>query len=1264
MNKKVMLVTLLLLAILTLGAVSASDDVDALAVDDESGDAVESPLDEDEGIALDVGDETLSDGLEEKYNVTVDVSRSDEVFYGDIIYFWTSVYPTDDECEYYPQGDIIVYVNDEEVISTDVDSYFDYSFEDFGEYNFKVKYSGDDYFNPGEVTFTYNLTRDMYRIVIDNDITYLSSAFMVYSPVVLSPTDIVITINGKKFSVFYDDDMDDYYCNASALNYGLNTVNVYYPGDEEFAEYSDEVNITSMAYCEWVGSYNWGDPVECYLKLPSDATGTLKVYSVEFVEGEDNVYKEIGSANVTDGVATVILYNLSVGENHLYAHFNGSVEVNDDFPNIRINPLIDVPKVVLTGNEEYITVFASDDSNGLAEVYYRDYEDYDADFEFLGSANVLNGQAKIPLSSLKEGTYEIEFRFCPDKNYTDEYSQDTYYIYVMDEIIVNLNITYWNKNALIDNEDNYVEFELPYYAEGVVTLYVDGKAMQNMSTDDEDFSNYFYFNTTGFSIGEHTLSINFTSETQGNSSESVKFNVSSVVFYIPDKMNINDRDHVSANSIEVYLYDMAKGTITISIDNEKYLTKYVDVIANEKSNYIFALSDVARGKHDVVVTYNDDKYGICHKNKTVEFSYVISIYGEWLYGEDNNITLNVPSDLGNGDLTITIDGTKYSYERDSSEIIVNPSKLSIGNHTVVAKYAGDDFYPAKEFNYTFEVYPQIKSFDYSMLLGTDEGVYLVLPSDAKGKLNVTIKLDYFDEDGDWVYKVIDSKLVSFEDGKAYYSFADLDENEYYVEVSYTGSDYSVDPIFRYLEVSSVDWGKYYLDVGENKTITFIARDKEPGQLRVVLSRIVDEDLEWDDPVNLFKTVNVTIIEGKANYTFASLPIGHYHIFIAEEFIDGGLKGFQGSQYFHVECPYVESPYGEFDVGKITPMVINLPSDATGKAYVTVYANYSKDEPDLYNIFEVTVNGITTIDLNKIVTEPGYYGVNVNYTGNYGEFERFYSGFRLLSDDKVAANIGAVANDVKVGSDVVINITSPQSAGKIVVTIDSVNFKTTVDSGNVTLSIPNLKVGSYEAVITFEGDSLYFGENKTVSFTVFTDPVIVAKNSIVVYASKGKYSVKVYGTDGKLATNTKVIIKLGNVQVGKVFTNPKGIASYTIKAVPGTYKITATSLGKSVTKRLVVKHLLTLKKTTLKKSAKKLTLQASLAKVNGKYLKNKQITFRINGKKVAVAKTNKKGIAIITIKNPNVVKNLKVGKNVKYQATYLKDTVTKTTKIKK
>jgi hypothetical protein len=84
--------------------------------------------------------------------------------------------------------------------------------------------------------------------------------------------------------------------------------------------------------------------------------------------------------------------------------------------------------------------------------------------------------------------------------------------------------------------------------------------------------------------------------------------------------------------------------------------------------------------------------------------------------------------------------------------------------------------------------------------------------------------------------------------------------------------------------------------------------------------------------------------------------------------------------------------------------------------------------------------------------------------------------------------------------------------------------------------------------------------------------------------------------------------------------------------------------------------------TVKRSAKKLVLQATLGKVNGKYLKNKKITFKFNGKKYT-AKTNKKGVAKVTIKS-SILKKLKVGKKVTYQATYLKDTVKKTVKVKK
>ena len=101
---------------------------------------------------------------------------------------------------------------------------------------------------------------------------------------------------------------------------------------------------------------------------------------------------------------------------------------------------------------------------------------------------------------------------------------------------------------------------------------------------------------------------------------------------------------------------------------------------------------------------------------------------------------------------------------------------------------------------------------------------------------------------------------------------------------------------------------------------------------------------------------------------------------------------------------------------------------------------------------------------------------------------------------------------------------------------------------------------------------------------------------------------------------------------------------------------------SQTYEVFVNHNIKLKlpKVTVKKSAKKLVIKATL-KIDGKAAKNKKVTFKFNNKKY-IAKTNKKGVAKITIKK-SVLKKLK-GKKVKYQVTYDKKTVSQTVKIKK
>ena len=121
-----------------------------------------------------------------------------------------------------------------------------------------------------------------------------------------------------------------------------------------------------------------------------------------------------------------------------------------------------------------------------------------------------------------------------------------------------------------------------------------------------------------------------------------------------------------------------------------------------------------------------------------------------------------------------------------------------------------------------------------------------------------------------------------------------------------------------------------------------------------------------------------------------------------------------------------------------------------------------------------------------------------------------------------------------------------------------------------------------------------------------------------------------------------------------------------KAVKCTFSDNKSPKGKDIyggtVKNCVYKNTkITLKTVTVKKSAKKLTLQATLKKGSAA-LKSKQVTFKFNGKTYK-AKTNSKGIAKVTIKQ-SVLKKLKVGKTITYLAKYSSFSAKKTAKVKK
>ena len=332
-------------------------------------------------------------------------------------------------------------------------------------------------------------------------------------------------------------------------------------------------------------------------------------------------------------------------------------------------------------------------------------------------------------------------------------------------------------------------------------------------------------------------------------------------------------------------------------------------------------------------------------------------------------------------------------------------------------------------------------------------------------------------------------------------------------------------------------------------------------------------------------------------------------------------------------------------------------------------NYNLDSAYAVNdiTFKSSNSSVANVSSDGIVTALGEGSavITISFLGNENYTSSSVTVTVNVNRVKIPVNDSTVPLDKTTNTKIPIYaVNLPEDAtGTLTVTIGNKIYSEKLNGGKATVKAEGMSAGNYDVTIAYSGDAKYLPVVVKTTSTVIADAKVIAEQSSVLYTDK--YSVTVYGQDLKAAKNTKVIFYINGEMVAAVVTGNDGVAAFTIpsKYLPNKkYTIKATSLGKTVSKIVTIKPILTLKKVNIKKSAKKLVLTATLKKVNGKYLKGKKITFKFNGKKYA-AKTNSKGVAKVTIKS-GVLRKLKVGKKATYQATYLKDTVKKTVKVKK
>ena len=283
------------------------------------------------------------------------------------------------------------------------------------------------------------------------------------------------------------------------------------------------------------------------------------------------------------------------------------------------------------------------------------------------------------------------------------------------------------------------------------------------------------------------------------------------------------------------------------------------------------------------------------------------------------------------------------------------------------------------------------------------------------------------------------------------------------------------------------------------------------------------------------------------------------------------------------------------------------------------------DPDIQQV--ACIKAYTLRD-NTLVTQ------NTNITVDYAS--KSYFTVQVVTSDGHAVGEGAIVNF-------------------------TINGKTTVAStdadGIAKVAITEVP-GTYEVTTAYSNQT--YRNSVVVKLNPSTCKITENKNIVVDYDGGEYFSVKIVSADGKVAASGVSVKFTINGKSTTVTSDANGIAKIKITDVPKKYTMETTFDGKSVKNTVTVKQVLKAKKVTVKKTAKKFALKATL-KINGKAVKGKTITFKFNGKTYKV-KTNKKGVAQKTL-NKKVIKKLKKGKTYAVKVTYLKDTIKTTVKVK-
>ena len=420
-----------------------------------------------------------------------------------------------------------------------------------------------------------------------------------------------------------------------------------------------------------------------------------------------------------------------------------------------------------------------------------------------------------------------------------------------------------------------------------------------------------------------------------------------------------------------------------------------------------------------------------------------------------------------------------------------------------------------------------------------------------------------------------------------------------------------------------------------------------GNVTTKENATVDITLPYDATGNVSvivngKTYNATLSAGKASVVIEILPAGVYEANVT----------YKGSEIYAASNTTVSVIVNEISDytmnvtsdspvhGQNATVVVTLPEDATGNVTVTV-GNKT---------YNATVeNGNATVIVPDLA--KGDNAVNVTYNGD-GNYTNKTVSLNIHVKDMVIV-VSPMTRGWMSGMDYQARLldenNNPVAGATLRFTVNGVvhDALTNVDGyASIDAALP---VGTYAVSVS----ELKSGVTAS-SQTTIVSRIGSHANVEMSYLENKAYSVQIIGDDGNpVGAGVPVTITFNGAS-RTVVTDASGYAKLSGFAnAPGTYTISASYHGESVSNTVKINTLFISKKNTKIQKSKINKRGYLIISYNvGKYLKGKKISLKFQGKTYK-AKVSSKGKVQLKIPK-KVINKLKVGKKYKYTLIYKLD----------